>query len=147
MPHYSKEPYAVLGGSGSTGGGGSVRVHTGKGAPGEELGQPGDIYINADNGDFYINRNGTWVNEMNLTGPKGEQGPPGEPGVEGPQGPPGKGGADGEQGPQGPPGKDGVDGADGEQGPQGPPGEDGFPSQAQWDALVARVAALENPEE
>lgn len=137
MAHYSKEPYAVLGGGGSTGGGGSVRVHTGKGAPGEELGQPGDIYINADNGDFYINRNGTWVNEMNLAGPAGEQG------VEGPQGPPGKDGADGEQGPQGPPGKDGVDGADGA---QGPPGADGFPTQEQWEALEARVAALEPTE-
>jgi len=125
MAHYSKEPYAVLGGGGSTGGGGSVRVHTGKGAPGEELGQPGDIYINADNGDFYINRNGTWVNELNLAGP------------------PGKDGADGEQGPQGPPGKDGVDGADGA---QGPPGADGFPTQEQWEALEARVAALEPTE-
>lgn len=43
-------------------------------------------------------------------------------GTEGPQG---------ERGPEGPAGKDGAKGAD------------GFPTQAQWDALVARVTALE----
>ena len=47
------------------------------------------------------------------------------PGPEGPEGP---------EGPQGPPGKDGVDGA---------PGADGFPTEAQWNDLVARVTALE----
>lgn len=52
----------------------------------------------------------------------------------GPEGPPGKDGADGDQGPAG---KDGADGAD---------GADGFPSEAEWNALVARVEALETPE-
>lgn len=49
--------------------------------------------------------------------------------TEGPQGPQGP---QGEQGEQGPPGTDGVDGAD------------GFPSESDWNDLVARVEALEN---
>lgn len=53
----------------------------------------------------------------------------------GPEGPAGKNGADGDQGPAG---KDGADGAD---------GADGFPSEAEWNALVARVDALEQPAE
>ena len=59
------------------------------------------------------------------------------PGPEGPQGPEGP---EGPEGPQGPPGADGQDGAPGE---QGPPGADGFPTEAQWNDLVARVEALE----
>jgi len=62
-------------------------------------------------------------------------------GVEGPQGPKGEDGSDGEQGPKGDPGEDGG------QGPKGDPGTDGFPTEAQWDGLVARVEALEDPEE
>src|SRR5690625_4972993 len=53
----------------------------------------------------------------------------------GPQGPAGKDGADGAQGPQG---------EQGPQGPQGEPGADGFPTEEQWNALVARVDALED---
>lgn len=44
--------------------------------------------------------------------------------------------------------KDLIDVA-GKQGPQGPPGTDGadgFPTEQQWNDLVARVDALENPE-
>lgn len=40
-------------------------------------------------------------------------------------------------------GTEGPQGERGPEGPQGPPGADGFPTQAQWDALVARVTALE----
>jgi len=43
-------------------------------------------------------------------------------------------------GPQGP---EGPQGAEGPQGPQGPPGEPGFPTESEWNALVARVEALE----
>ncbi|QDQ99320.1 hypothetical protein FO059_12475 [Tomitella fengzijianii] len=50
------------------------------------------------------------------------------------QGPPGKDGTDGAPGKQGDPGKDGAPGAD---------GADGFPSESQWNDLVARVDALE----
>ena len=61
-------------------------------------------------------------NPVELGGGAGTPGPKGDPGPEGPQG---------ERGPEGPAGKDGAKGAD------------GFPTQAQWDALVARVTALE----
>ena len=59
-------------------------------------------------------------------GPKGDKGDPGEPG------PPGADGADG------------ADGAKGAKGDPGTPGADGFPSESDWNALVARVEALEN---
>ncbi|GAA1453463.1 hypothetical protein JOF45_000415 [Nesterenkonia lacusekhoensis] len=49
--------------------------------------------------------------------------------LEGPEGP------EGPQGPQGEAGPAGSDGSD---------GSDGFPTEAQWDDLVARVAALES---
>src|SRR5690625_1381199 len=68
-------------------------------------------------------------------GPEGPQGPEGPMGPEGPEGPPGADGQDGEQGPPG---------ADGQDGEQGPPGADGFPTEAQWNDLVARVEALES---
>ena len=55
-------------------------------------------------------------------GPKGDKGDPGD---------------------QGPPGADGEDGQQGPKGDKGDPGADGFPTEAQWDALVARVDALE----
>ena len=64
-------------------------------------------------------------------GPKGEKGPKGDTGDPGPQG---------EQGPEGP------RGPQGEQGPAGTDGADGFPTEQQWNDLVARVDALENPE-
>jgi len=54
------------------------------------------------------------------------------PGPEGPQGP------EGPEGPQGPAGADGSDGA------EGPAGADGFPTETQWNDLVARVEALES---
>ena len=56
------------------------------------------------------------------------------PGPEGPQGP---------AGPAGPAGADGAKGAKGDKGDTGPAGADGFPSEEQWNALVARVDALE----
>lgn len=62
------------------------------------------------------------------------------PGPEGPQGPEGP---EGPQGPEGPAGKDGAKGAKGDPGPAGADGADGAPTKEQWDALVARVDALE----
>ncbi len=44
---------------------------------------------------------------------------------------------------QGPKGAKGDTGPAGPEGPQGPAGADGAPTQAEWDALVARVEALE----
>lgn len=78
------------------------------------------------------------VDSIELT--PGPQGPEGPAGPEGSQGPAGADGADGAKGPQGPAGPEGPEG------PQGPAGADGAPSQEDWDALVARVEALETPE-
>lgn len=60
-------------------------------------------------------------------GPKGDKGDPGTPGADGAQGP---------KGDKGDPGTPGTPGAD---------GADGFPTETQWNDLVARVEALENP--
>ena len=43
---------------------------------------------------------------------------------------------------EGPPGEKGDKG---DKGDPGTPGADGFPTEAQWNDLVARVAALEEP--
>src|SRR5690625_2051941 len=113
-PHFSKEPYAILGGSAGGGAGGGMRFHSGAGEPDSSVGQPGDIYLNTSNGDLYSNVNGEWTFEMNLRGPQGEQGPQGEPGPQG------------------------------EQGPQGPPGADGFGTEEQYNEIIARLEALES---
>ena len=52
-------------------------------------------------------------------GPKGDKGDPGEPGSKGDKGNPGS---------------------------KGDKGDPGFPTEEQWNALVARVEALETPE-
>ena len=61
-------------------------------------------------------------------GPKGDKGDPGEPGPAG---------AKGAKGDKGEPGADGA---------KGDKGDPGFPTEEQWNALVARVDALETPE-
>ena len=48
--------------------------------------------------------------------------------------------ARGEQGPEGP------QGPKGDKGDPGADGADGFPTEVEWNALVARVEALETPE-
>lgn len=53
-------------------------------------------------------------------------------------------GGAGEKGDKGDKGDEGPRGPEGPEGPEGPKGEDGFPTEAQWDALVARVDALES---
>ena len=69
----------------------------------------------------------TNVDEIELTpGPKGDKGDKGDPGNDG---------------------KDGADGSKGDKGDPGNDGADGFPTEAQWDALVARVTALEEAAE
>lgn len=70
---------------------------------------------------------GQFVGRLSLFNEDGEPYEPGGTGTPGPEGP---------QGPEGP---------EGPEGPQGPAGADGFPDQTMWDALVARVEALENP--
>src|SRR5690625_3627791 len=84
-----------------------------------------------------------------LKGDKGDKGDQGEQGIQGDKGDKGETGPEGPQGPAGADGKDGVDGNDGAEGPEGPKGDkgaDGFPTESQWDDLVARVEALENQE-
>lgn len=48
-------------------------------------------------------------------------------------------------GPKGDKGDPGADGAKGDKGDPGSDGADGFPTEAEWNALVARVEALETP--
>lgn len=53
----------------------------------------------------------------------------------------------GPEGPEGPPGEKGAKGDKGDKGEPGAAGKDGFPTEAQWNDLVARVEALEAPQE
>ena len=46
-------------------------------------------------------------------------------------------------GPAGPEGPEGPQGPQGDAGPAGSDGSDGFPTESQWNDLVARVEALE----
>src|SRR5699024_2758706 len=82
-------------------------------------------------------------NLIDVAGKEGPQGPRGEAGAKGDTGAKGAKGDTGEQGPQG---DAGAKGAKGDTGAQGPAGADGFPTEQQWNDLVARVEALENPE-
>ena len=65
---------------------------------------------------------------------------------------PGPKGDKGDKGDPGPAGTDGAKGAKGDKGDPGTPGakgdkgDPGFPTEEQWNALVARVDALETPE-
>lgn len=53
----------------------------------------------------------------------------------------------GERGEQGLPGPAGEDGAQGPPGKDGTNGADGFGTEAQYNDIIARLEALENPEE
>ena len=64
----------------------------------------------------------------------------------GPQGPAGPKGDTGEPGPAGAKGAKGDKGDPGAAGAKGDKGDPGFPTEEQWNALVARVEALETPE-
>ena len=70
-------------------------------------------------------------------GPKGDKG---DPGPKGDKGDPGT------RGDKGDPGEPGSKGDKGNPGAKGDKGEPGFPTEEQWNALVARVDALETPE-
>src|SRR5699024_3662854 len=84
-------------------------------------GKDGGTPITADE----LNRIESGIATIELTpGPKGAKGDPGADGAKGDKGDPGA---------KGDPGTPGADGTD------------GFPTEAQWDALVARVDALEAP--
>ena len=68
-----------------------------------------------------------------------------EPGPQGPEGPAGPKGDTGEPGPAGAKGTKGDKGEPGADGAKGDKGDPGFPTEEQWNALVARVDALETP--
>ena len=70
-------------------------------------------------------------------GPQGPAGPEGPAGPKGDTGEPGSAGAKGAKGDKGDPGTPGA---------KGDKGDPGFPTEEQWNALVARVDALETPE-
>ena len=80
------------------------------------------VYVHTDDGNVPLL---DYLEDNAATGPQGPEGPEGP---EGPQGP---------EGPRGPVGADGQDGA------PGAAGADGFPTESDWNALVARVEALE----
>ena len=63
----------------------------------------------------------------------------------GPQGPAGPKGDTGEPGPAGAKGAKGDKGDPGTPGAKGDKGDPGFPTEEQWNELVARVEALETP--
>ena len=71
---------------------------------------------------------------------------PGPQGPAGPEGPAGPKGDTGEPGPAGAKGAKGDKGDPGAAGAKGDKGDPGFPTEEQWNALVARVDALETPE-
>ncbi|PAF08661.1 hypothetical protein CHH65_13820 [Shouchella clausii] len=70
--------------SGFEGGSGSnMRFLFGETAPTNADGQPGDVYLNTSNGDFYQNQNTEWVKIGTLRGPAGKDGADGKDGVDG----------------------------------------------------------------
>ena len=71
---------------------------------------------------------------------------PGPQGPAGPEGPAGPKGDTGEPGPAGAKGAKGDKGEPGAAGAKGDKGDPGFPTEEQWNTLVARVEALETPE-
>ncbi|WP_192880427.1 YadA-like family protein [Haemophilus haemolyticus] len=76
-------------------------------------GKDGDKYVNTETGDVFVKNNGTWENEGNIKGPKGDkgaQGLQGERGQDGAQGLPGRDGAQGRDGRDGRDGKDVLNG-------------------------------------
>lgn len=85
-----------------------------------------------------LNRIEQGVSTIETTpGPQGKTGPKGEPGT------PGAKGDTGSPGTKGDTGADGPKGTTGTTGPAGTDGSDGFPTEEQWDLLVARVETLE----
>lgn len=113
--NYKVDP-AFLDSVSGGGGGGSSQWLNGTAAPTADTGTDGDYFLNTANGDVYEKKAGAWAKVGNIRGP---------------------------QGPAGSAGPKGDKGDKGDTGPQGPAGADGFPTETQWNELVARVDALE----
>lgn len=116
--------------------------------------------------ELYVYNNSSWVDfgQFPKAGPKGDQGPQGEPGRQGPrgltgeQGPrgytgapgvPGQAGGQGEPGPKGDKGDPGAPGEQGPQGIQGPKGDPGEPASIkvngqQYDRDASGLITLPN---
>ncbi|MBQ9458080.1 MAG: collagen-like protein [Bacilli bacterium] len=90
--------------------------YSGNGVPTGTTYQSGDHYLDLNNGDVYVFRDGAWVKTGNIKGPKGD---PGENGTDGQDGQDGKDGKDGKDGQNGEDGEDGIDGQDGQDGAPG----------------------------
>ena len=90
----------------------------------------------------HIGENGNWFLGTEDTGTPA-RGPAGQDGTDGTDGADGEKGDKGDKGDPGTPGADGEKGDKGDKGDPGTPGADGFPTEAQWNDLVARVEALE----
>ena len=103
-------------------------VLNGKVNPEANQGKDGDKYVNTETGDVFVKNNGTWGNEGNIKGPKGdkgEQGLQGERGRDGAQGLAGRDGRDGAAGRDGRDGRDGKDVLNGKVNPEATHGKDG----------------------
>lgn len=96
-------------------GGTSVTFLSGAVAPTNDKGVDGDVYLNTANGNLHKKVTGAWTLLMNLKGATGAQG------------------------------IQGIQGVKGDTGATGAKGADGFGTQAQYDAIIARLNALENP--
>ena len=136
----------IVGGDENLGGSSDMRFLSGEGQPTDVLNaREGDLYIDVTDGKLYQKSATEWHFLVDLKG---------------------KDGADGKDGKDGADGKDGVNGKDGKsayeiavdngftgteqewleslKGADGKDGADGFPTESQWNDLVARVQALED---
>lgn len=132
-PEGPEGPQGPPGQVGPAGDNGSI-IHAGNGAPGRDIGNPGDLYLDLSAGALYGPKDAidNWGPPVSLVGADGKDGNDGEPGPqgpEGPQGPPGEDGEDGKDGKNGEDGEDGKDGEDGEDGEDGKDGKDGEDGQ------------------
>lgn len=107
----------VSGGTGGT----SVTFLSGTVAPTADKGVNGDVYLNTSNGNLHRKDAGAWVLLMNIKGAKGDTGAQGIQGIQG------------------------VKGDKGDTGATGAKGADGFGTEAQYNDIIARLQALENP--
>lgn len=111
-------PVTIVGGGV---GGTSVKFLSGAIAPTNDKGADGDVYLNTANGNLYQKATGTWTILMNIKGATGAQGTAGAQGIQG------------------------IQGLKGDTGATGAKGADGFGTQAQYNAIIARLDALESP--
>lgn len=87
--------------------------HVGESNPTLSVGKEGDLFLNANSGDIFLNTSGKWELALNI---KPKDGKDGKDGADG------KDGSDGRDGKNGKNGKDGRDGSKGEKGDRGPQG-------------------------